>query len=355
MSCLVTALQSCENIQDELNRYFPTCSATLFKEPMPFAEWVTSAANRGGLSQVIAPGEGKVRTVNLRYTKRLLESDVLANQSKTCTATTQVGDCLKEYTIDTTQNAQVSRYIPEGLLNESCRRNSDYFMEVLSLRIDALERKVATNLSTNAATAYGNYSTDVTVDGSDNLVVKTLLDATTSDAPWPNTMQKIDTALMKTGYCGPYAIFSGTLLYEYYRTLLTGCCTDSGIDLSKQFDLYGKAVAYDRRIQTAMSAGNQFSGLIVMNGALQLIEWVQNDWKDNLDSVFKQGANYYATVLVSPRLGLKFDLRISDNCGDMSIILTATNKLVTMPPDMFPTTDIYEGVNYVNKLLVTNV
>lgn len=356
MSCLTTALQNCENIQDELNRYFPTCAAAQFKEPMPFAEWITSPVNRGGLSQVIAPGEGKIRTVNLRYRKRFLESSVKANQAKTCVSTDQMGDCLKDYSIDTTQNAQTDKFIPEGFLNESCRNNADFFMETLSMMIDVVERKVATNLSTHAATAYGNYATDVAgVNGTDDLVVKTLVDATTKDEPWPNTMQKIDTALTQTGYCAPSAIFSGTLLYEYYRTLLSGCCNTSGIDLRKQFDLYGKAVMYDRRIQTAMSAGNQFSGLIVMQGALQLIEWVQNDWKTNLDPIFKQGQNYFATVIVSPRLGLKMDLRLADNCGDMSIILTATNKLVAMPADMFPATDIYEGVNFVNKLLVTNV
>lgn len=355
MSCLTTALQNCENIQDELNRYFPTCAAATFKEPMPFAEYITSPVNRAGLSQQIAPGQGKVRTINLRYRKRFLESGVLSNQAKTCVATDQVGDCLKEYGIDTTQNIQRGILIPEGFLNESCRNNADFFMETLMMLIDQLERKAASNLSTTAATAYGNYATDAAgVNGTDDLVVKTLVDATTKDEPWPNTMQKINTALMQTGYCGPHAIFSGTLLYEYYRTLLSGCCTSTGVDLRKQFDLYGTAVMYDRRIQTAMSAGNQFSGLIVMQGALQLVEWVQNDWKDNLDSIFKQGANYYSTVIVSPRLGLKMDLRIADNCGDLSMILTATNKLVAMPPDMFPTADIYEGVNFVNKLLVTN-
>lgn len=363
MSCLTTALQNCENLQDELNLYFPTCAAAQFKEPMPFAEWITSPTNRTGLSQVIAPGEGKVRTINLRYRKRFLESEVKANQAYTCTATTQMGDCLKDYTIDTTQNAQVEKYIPLGFLNESCRRNANFFMETLSMMIDVLDRKVATNLSTHAAAAYGEWATDVVdVNGSnpdatsEELVVKTLVDATTKKEPWPDTMQMIDTATMQTGYCGPYAIFSGTKLYEYYRTLSTGCCNLSGIDLRAQFDQYGKAVMYDRRIMAALGTlANQDKALLVMNGALQVLQWVQNDWKDNLDSIFKQGDNYFATVIVSPRLNLMYDLNIKDDCGNMSIILTATNKLVAMPADMFPATDIYEGVNFVNKIKVTNV
>ncbi len=360
MSCLTTALQNCENIQDELNRYFPTCAAVNFKEPMPFAEWVTSPINRSGISQVIAPGEGKLRTVNLRYRKRFLESSVLANQAKTCVATEQVGDCLKAYEIDPTQNIQKGILIPEGFLNESCRNNADFFMETLSMLIDVVERNTATRLSTNAATSYGDWASDVVdVNGAnpdataDALVVKTLVDATTKREPWPDTWQRISTSIMQTGYCAPHAIFSGMTLYDYFNVTNTGCCAATGIDLRAQFDRFGTGIMYDRRIATAM--GGNLHALVVMTGALQLVEWVQNDWKTNLDPIFKQGQNYFSTVIVSPRLGLKLDLRIADNCGDLSIIVTATNKLVAMPLDMFPSTDVYEGVNFVNKILVTNV
>jgi hypothetical protein len=327
----------------------------MFKEPMPFFEWLNSPVNKSDLEQTIAPGQGKVRTVNLRYRKRLLESNVAINQPYTCAATETIGDCLQPYTIDTSQNIQESKKIPVGFLNTSCQNNADYFMETLMMMIDVLERKAASNASTQAGAAFGKWATDVAVT-SDEFVVNTLKPAAIdASAPNPLALQYINTALIKTGYCAPWVGFGGDKLYNYIQTMRTGCCSSTGVDLAQQLAQFGMAWMYDRRIMNSIGTfADQDKGLIVMNGALQLLTWNQNDWKVDIDPVLKSGQNYFLGKINSPRTGIPIDINVKDDCGVVSIVLTFTGKVISMPLDMFPVGDIYQGVNFVNKVKVTN-
>ena len=60
-------------------------------------------------------------------------------------------------------------------------------------------------------------------------------------------------------------------------------------------------------------------------------------------------------MIIDPATGMKVDMVMSDNCGRVTIALTATTKLIALPTDMFSAGDVYEGVNYVTGLVVTNV
>lgn len=351
--CISDVLNACPSIQKEVTQHFQTCNHTFFREPYPFFEFIMSQLNNAGLSQEVSPGNGKVRTIRLRYDKRLLESEVTENATHpTCTATTERGDCYNEYTIDTDENLQVEEKVQAKNLSATCRTNPEVFTTIILRLMDALERAVATKTTEQAPALTGAWASDVANVVADRLRVKTLKDSTTDEVfPW--TMEEIDNALLQTGYCDTPVMFSGTKLYQYYRRVLAGCCAAQGINLGELLARYGKAVMYDRRVASAF--GDNDNAIVLQPKSIQLLNWTLNDWKNGVDNSIVQGADYFSQVVVSPRTGLKMDLNVKDNCGTVSIILTATTKLVGMPTDLFPVGDVYHNVNFFNEIEVANV
>jgi len=359
MSCLAALMQSCPNLQGDINQYWNTCNAAMAREQMPFTEFLASAVNRGPLIQSISPGQGKVRRVNVVYQKRILESEVAENQpNPNCSATSKRGQCLTEYEIDTTENVQAEEKVEVNDLADACVNNPAYFQSILERLIDAVDRKVATKSTTQAVGLYGTWgdaAAGVTpVNAFDELVVKTHKDSDETFL-FPTTMTKITRSLEKIGYCAPFGVFGGDTLVDYYFALKNGCCQNTGQDLAKVFAQFGFAVAYDRRVAGSTGLGDNNKALIVMNGALQLLHYTASNWKDGSPAWVTTGSNYLGAVVVSPRLGIPYDLYVKDDCGVITITVTATTKVVGMPADMFATGDIFEGVRYVNKVLVTNI
>ena len=349
MSCLTSALNSCPNIQTSLDSFFNT-SMTL--EAMPFAEFIMSDVNRNGISQAVHPTSGKVKTVELRYNKRILESDLDTNvENPKCVATEKRGDCISPYTIDPTQNVSANQLIEASDVIYNCENNDTYIAGVIARLVDVVERGVATSMSSEVAALTGAYEANVSGVVADQLVVNTLRAGTTDEIA-PFTMENIDLAAIQTGY-GMDGIFitGGSLLYQYYRRALAGCCSDSGVDIGSLMQTYGKVVTYDKRVASAL--GSTVS-LMTRPGALALIYYTQLGWLDGTP-VPLIASNYYKTVIFSPRLNVPMDLIIKDDCGALSVIVTATTKLVSGPTDQFAAGDDYEGVNWVNEIKVTNV
>lgn len=356
MSCLSTVLQSCPNMQGQINDYFLTCNSSAYSEPMPFAEFITSALNKNGVTQLVSPGQGKTRTVELVYSKMISESETTTDQERTCTATTKRGNCVAEYTIDTTSNIKAEELVSAADLETQCRDNGDYFQERLAKVLDVLERAVATQISTDSAALIGNWSSNVTSqDGSavanDTVVIKTLKDSSVD--PYPTTMSFLDLIFQQTGYCGGPVIFAGTKLYQYYQWLLAGCCSSNGVSLEKMLAQYGKAIMYDYRIANALG-GNDYA-LATQQKAMALLHYTLNNWKDGVPNAILQGSNYFSFVATTPRLGIPVDITVKDDCGSVSIVGYATTKLVALPDGLFPNNHHMFGVNFVNKLKVTNV
>lgn len=353
MSCLAAILQACPNMQKFLNAHFSNCDNGMVKETFPFAEFIASPANNMGLDQVVHPGQGKTRVVDLLYTKRIPEASVLENQANPkCTASQKFGQCSAQYTIDPSENVQVDELIDITDLTEICQNNGEYFMGRLVHLLDAIERKLATTITTQAVALTGKWAADVDGVVADQLVVKTLKDGTTQELD-PFTMQKIDRAIRKTGYCAPVGIFGGDLLTDYFEQIQAGCCAQQGIDLSQIMQRYGRAVMYDRRLKTAMG-GDEFNVSLQL-GAIALLWYTRNTWKQGVPAPILNSGNYVSTVAVTPRLGIPVDVNFKDDCGNIHIVVTGTVKPVSMPDDMFPAGDEYDGVKWYNQIKVVNI
>jgi len=354
MSCFATVIQACENLQEDLNKYFLTCNAANLREASPFYDFLMSDMNNTGLSQTVNPGDGKTRTLNLRYEKRIPESEVLENQTHpVCVASTKRGNCLATYEMDVTENVQVDELISLTDLVTACESNELIVAKKMQKLIDALFRKSATKITEQAAAEMGRWNTNVLgVNGSQQLEVRTLRAAPNADEMAPFAMEDIDLALKITNYCAPAPIFAGQLLYKYYRRMQAGCCSNQGIDLSAILNQYGTAVMYDKRVAAA-AGGNEFAW-VLQPGALAILNFNFYEGMEGLNKVTESGKDYVRMVIRDPQSGLPIDLMIKDNCGDLSIVMTATQKLVSLPNDLWPNSDEQFGVKFFNEIKVVN-
>ena len=342
---LGTLLGACPNVQTELETAFLQAPV---REPLPFLEAV--GANSSQLNQIVNPSSNKTKTVTLRYDQDIAESSVTSNgENPKCAATTQRGDKTVDYSLDTNVNVQVEQLIEIRDLERICRDNPTYFGPLVDRLVYALDKKLATNVAGQAAVLNGKWASDVSVT-SNRLIINTLI-TVAGGVVNPLAQADLDQALIQTGYSGDALVFGGTTLWKYMRAMEAGCCADSGINLLEISRMYGKSFAYDRRLATALG-GNDYN-MVIKPNSFSLLQYTLNGWSDQLPAAYQSGA-YYKTVIQSPRSGVAMDLTIKDDCGNVSIILTATTKLVAMPTDMYPVGDVYEGVNYVNLVKVTN-
>lgn len=351
MSCYSTLLHACPNLQNNISDYFDTCMTGPFKEALPELEYLLSGANTNGIAVTVNPMGGKLRKLDVTYKKRLLESGTSAGLDwDTCPTGDLIGDCVETYEIDPDDNFYKTVTFKSSDLQYRCESNANYFNEVMLMLMDVVERKVATRVAEDTISLIGNWASDVTTVTADFLQVKTLKDGTTQDVAL-QAFQDIDLAMMKTGYCTPGIIFASDDFYKYSRIVQEACCSTTGINLEGIIARYGKATVYDRRVQTAL--GGTTKNILVALGALQLLTYNQTGWKDGMPA--DMGSNYFQFKLVSPRTGLPFDIKVSDNCGVVSITAVATTRVVGMPTDLFAGGDTYDGVTYVNGIQVANI
>jgi len=355
MAYAPSALEACPDLQVELDNYFLTCGSSLLREPTPLYDFLMSDVNRSGYSQVVSPGQGKLRTVLYRYDQRLLESEVTqpGNCDRSCTATTKRGDLTGSCEIDPCDYWEVEELIGAQDFTYACRNNFDIVNKKMMLMMNVLEGKIATFLTESAVALKGNWNAmvDPSTISSDFLQVKTKLDG--SDSINPSAFEDIDMAFKQTNYCNGAAIFSGATLAKYYRLMQAGCCSTSGLDLSQILGAYGTAVLYDGRVQKAFADADK--AIAIQPGSLQVVTYNENDNGIAEAAGVQWGANYYKRIIYSPQSNLPIDLTLSDNCGNLSIFMRANVKVCGLPTDLFAPGDDMEGVTYVNGIEVVNV
>ncbi len=348
---VTSLLVPCPNIQDALDQNFLTCGAASMREPMPFLEFVASEANNFGIKQKVAPGNAKIKTVELTYRQRFLEGEIDENVTNpSCTATTKVGNESTNYTMDSTENVGKSVLFEISDWTDICDSGEAVVAMELQRIIDGVVRKLATKTATQAALLAGGWNSGVDNLTGDILEVATLKSIASGDIA-PFAMQDIDMAFMQSGWCAARGIFSGSQLYKYYGQMLAGCCANMGVDLGQIMAQFGYAVAYDKYIATALG-GNEFA-LASQLGSMALLTWTQNSVYDGAN-LLSRGLNYYPTTIFDPQTGIPMDLNIKNDCGQISVQVVATTKLVALPADMFQASDANSGVNFSAVIEVVN-
>jgi hypothetical protein len=216
--------------------------------------------------------------------------------------------------------------------------------------MDVIDRKVATAAATQAVAAIGTWGTDVedfyTMDG-DCIEVSTI-DGSGNVNPF--ALADIQQAATMANYPAAPIAFGGAAMQRYANAVKAGCCSQTGIDILAISQQNGFAFAYDSRVASAQ--GGQTSALVTTAGAIQWLSYNLAEWNSNFTP--SVGNGYARTIAFTPA-GVPVDLTLKDDCGNLSVIVTATGKIVTLPTDIYEAGDKFAGVNYVNCVSIVNV
>ncbi len=311
----------------------------------PFAEWITTPENRRLVVDQVSPGGGKLRTVTVKGWQDICPDTVLENQpNPNCAAEGSLNQFFQDYTIDTTQNLQVQINITVAQFAEACEGNGEILGEHLRRMMDALDRKVAEMIATQSVALAGGWSAAVTGVTGDVLDINMA-----SPRNYFDEITTIRNAADESDFPEMSAIFGGALARTMFQAMNVGCCASNGIDLFEAMRQYGYGFAYDRDLNAAMSANE--NAMIFAPGALQLLSISLAPNLSAFGQTIMDASNFVWNTMFSPRFGVPYDLTVSNNCGAISIALTFTGRMVSLPEDIYcPTSDL-TGVNWAAKML----
>jgi hypothetical protein len=321
------------------------------REQLPFLEFLLSPENTKLIRTEVSPGGGKLKTVEARWIQRLPETEVEeGGDILTCTSTNNYGDSTTTYTVDVTDTYTASQLINAADIARHCQENSRYVLESVMRLMDVIDRKVASAAAVQAVADIGEWGTEVegyyTVTG-DCLQIATR--QTGGQALNEFALADILQATRMANYPGAPVVFGGAEMQRYANAVQAGCCTQFGIDLLAISQQNGFGFAYDSRVAAAQ--GSQLKNLVTTAGAIQWLSFNLADWNTGITPV--AGSNYSKTLVFTPA-GVPVDLTMKDDCGNLSIVLTTTGKIVTLPTDIYESSDKYAGVNYVNCVQIAN-
>ena len=340
-------LSECPNVQMSLGELFIEVGQ---REQLPFLEFLLSPENAKLIRTEVAPGNGKLKTVQARWIQRLPETEVEEGANiLTCTSENTYGDSTATYTVETTDTYTASQIINAAEIARHCQDNSRYVLESIMRLMDVLDRKIASAAAVQAVAAIGNWGTEVegfyTVS-SDCLEIETMAG---TNEPNAFAIADIQQATRMANYPGAPVAFGGAAMQRYANAMAAGCCSQYGIDLLAITQQNGFGFAYDSRLAAAQ--GSQSKALVTTAGAIQWLSFNLAEWNTGITPT--AGSNYSKTLVFTPA-GVPVDLTMKDDCGNLSIVLTATGIVATLPTDIYEAADKYAGVNYVNCVSIVN-
>jgi hypothetical protein len=358
MSYQTTALLPCQDIQGRLEDLWRTPSFPGADDKMPFSDMLNSQINRYPIQSLMVRGGAKRSNVIVTYFPRLTENLVTTKDATdiTCVQTAKYGNISRTYTPPTTALTS-GEVISAADLPDFCGDNPQYFEMVVARHIDVVERKLATQQAQEAVLLNGTWGNGIfttgnavgNVNASNQYVWSTrYADGKPDPEAWPTLRMAFD----DVGAGDQMFIAGGKTGRSYFNASMIGCCTDAGMDLGEALRMFGMAYAYDTRLTAALGSTNEFLATNV--GTLIPVYFTMGAWKDGMDRMFVDSANYRHTVISSPRWGVPMDLVVSENCGEVSITVSTAEKLINLPTDFYSTPDPYAGKNGVFQGLITN-
>lgn len=342
-------LVPCEVVQSTL--YDGWGANTLETETTPILDVLVSPENKGNVVIEVSPGNGKLLDAKMTHFQRLPTSVVTSGTGYGCTSDNFTGNTSTTYELDSDDYLAYSEHFTAKDLERFCMPNDNYFSLKVNQILDVVRRATWAKMAGQAVALIGNYAADVQNVTADFLQVKTLATGD-PDRPAPFTLEDIELAAKLNGYPNRGVILADQTLWKYMRRVAAGCCQDSGINLYDMLQAYGMPTMYDREVVDAFGGAAEQKSLMFSLGALQLLSYTQAPWRDGIPMV-REGSNYVETTIYDIS-GVPYDLKVSDNCGDVVISVKSTTKVVSLPADMYPTGDNREGVNFVNGIEVVN-
>jgi hypothetical protein len=355
MSTCITTLPACPNIQDQLVGDFSDFDYGRLREKAGFLEYIVSPDNTRDIVQNVSPGNGKLRTVELTYTPRVLETQVATNANKVCTSTQDFGAATTSYSLNpTTDGVSIDFRVTPLNLATICEPNEQWVSKVINYMIDAAVRKIHTQVATQLSALVGGFAVgDANQDGTaiaaNTKVLSSKMASTLGYAPDYRFISELEFTAMNSGYGSAPLFFGWGEALKSFSQLRAACCADNGMNMGELASTSGMAFLADKKIGSVFGA-NYFVGLA--SGAVQLLQY--NEYAGPRGINYIDTEIYKQTVIVDPQTGIAFDFTAKLDCGVWHFQIKKAFKLVGMPTDMFCVGDDYRGVTYVNKYQIVN-
>jgi hypothetical protein len=343
----IAAFPQCPNLQASLTTAWE--KGALPAPHIPFLNFLLSNINTANVLQTMqSPGASKLRTVELTYMQRIAEADVSNTINFTCTGGSEQGLCSETYSIDETAGVFLSRSIDPLEISKICDSGEMYYATLLGEMFSACVREMETRAILGASLLTGKFATNDTdgVNGARTLKTVQFVDGA-GDFDLDAYKEMIFSAQQAQYPSIPY-VFGANGTTKYMTEVAAGCCATDGIDIAA-FAAQNQLVYFDTlgKVEDQWGANEWF---MTAAGAMQVI-W-HNRFVGFAPMNISSDDFRSMGVLVDPVTGIPFDVRITENCGTLTIEVALATDIVGLPTDIFPTGDRLDGVTYVNNFTI---
>lgn len=339
---------NCPEIQTAYDRMFQECDPQLTVEPLVLTDFFQSPENTNNvLSTRVSPGNGKIRTVEMLYSPRLSEADVLVGDGNTlCESPNTIGETTATYTLEDTDYYLTSAQINPRDLTRRCEDNAVFFARKINQLVNQLARKRESAMFAQLALMNGNFATSIPGTIVSKTKTVSTLDA---DGKFVTDMfTAIGTDARYNSYCSAPIVIGGYTAGKYFREVKAGCCAVAGVNVFDLAAQYGMSFLESYRADTAF--GTDYF-MVVDKGAVQLLQHSAYEGEMN----FLDLGTLQQMSFMDPATGLKYDIKINIDCnGIFNIFVSSWSKLVGLPNDMYYADDRLSGVTFVNRYRIVN-
>ncbi len=347
MSDYISPLVACPALQARLVDLYENLNPT---EPTPLTAFLSSDINLRGMKlvpQYAAPGNGKLRKVQLIYTPRKTEDEIADTLTTECVSLTEPAQNAEEYEINPDSGVQVDETFYLRDLATSCQDNEDYIASRVMAMLDGCRRKMETELTSSLSTEIGLFATtdDIGTLVSSDRTVKTVKTAYSDGRLNEDALSQIYYSARQAAFIDKPYIFGTGTIEKYFQALSAPAVTQWGLDLKKYTDnQYVFLPSY--RIADAFNQGCKERFIALDANAFFILQYNKFEGMDGLNTLNAQNSGFVQDVIVDPMTGLKFNYKwVYSPCGEKaSLFISTAFKLASVPKDMYASTDRLSGV-----------
>jgi hypothetical protein len=343
-------LVSANALQLALNDNFTQNDPSQRSENLGLLHYLFSPANLSGIQRLVAPGNGKLKNIQLVFQNRDAESTVETAIAKKCVSTNEDAEQSVTYTLDETQGVSSDCLIDITHLARATQSNPYYLAQQIQKRMDVCKRKMATLAVQALDGIKGSFASgELNVTSGVKSVKTKKTDGTLST----DLLEQTTFACMNAGYQGSPIMIGWGEAWQYFKRLNAGCCALDGVNVGDLYHQNELIMLGDRRITDVYpDTTHQGYYFTMEQGAIQPVWWNEFEGVDGINHIDE--SNYKQTVLVDPISGIPFDFILSNNCGKISIQTKLAIKFIGLPNNLFATGDVFNGVTFVNKFQIVN-
>lgn len=350
---------SCANAQTSLINAWKYDNKKGQSEVAVFTRFLLSPENNSRFFQTnIVPRPGGYRAVDVIYDHIFLEDSVTSDARIACSASGDVGETSKTYTIDPSIGARKAFSINLIELQTRCENPQLEIGRKLLDAMNACVEYMETDLTDDALTNVGYFASDVINGGTAGTTTEVeVVTKLSGGAISTDAMEQVALETTQNGFTAKPFIFGGASWWKYAKALNAACCSATlGLDAGVYAVDNGLKIAYTEKIQTNADAD---TGLAVIPGTVQLVTFNEfSGTNANNPLVFDTGKEIWGT-LIHPELGIEFAYSGAIVCTDADTKVfqgqvAVAYKALYLPEDMYPTGYKLEGVNGLNKYVINN-